>query len=59
MRALTSKHVVAIGGITRENAREVFAAGADSVAVISDFISSDIDDRLSEWSRVVKFSTAS
>ena len=59
LRALTSKHVVAIGGITRENAREVFAAGADSVAVISDFISSDIDDRLSEWLRVVKFSAAS
>lgn len=28
--------VVAIGGITVENARELFAAGADAVAVISD-----------------------
>ncbi len=34
-RALTEKPLVAIGGITRENAREVLAAGADSVAVIS------------------------
>jgi thiamine-phosphate pyrophosphorylase len=34
-RALTTKPVVAIGGITRENARSVIEAGADSVAVIS------------------------
>lgn len=34
-RALTSKPLVAIGGITRENARSVIEAGADSVAVIS------------------------
>lgn len=34
-RALTSKPLVAIGGITRENARSVMDAGADSVAVIS------------------------
>jgi thiamine-phosphate pyrophosphorylase len=34
-RALTSKPLVAIGGITRENARSVIDAGADSVAVIS------------------------
>jgi thiamine-phosphate pyrophosphorylase len=33
-RALTSKPIVAIGGITRENARSVMDAGADSVAVI-------------------------
>lgn len=33
-RALTRKPLVAIGGITRENARSVIAAGADSVAVI-------------------------
>lgn len=36
-RALTSKPLVAIGGITRENARSVMDAGADSVAVISGF----------------------
>ena len=34
-RSLTSKPLVAIGGITRENARSVIEAGADSVAVIS------------------------
>ena len=34
-RALTSLPLVAIGGITLENAAEVIAAGADSVAVIS------------------------
>jgi thiamine-phosphate pyrophosphorylase len=35
-RALTRKPLVAIGGITRANCREVIAAGADAVAVISD-----------------------
>ena len=34
-RRLTRKPLVAIGGITRENARSVIEAGADSVAVIS------------------------
>jgi thiamine-phosphate pyrophosphorylase len=33
-RALTRKPLVAIGGITRANARSVMEAGADSVAVI-------------------------
>jgi thiamine monophosphate synthase len=37
-RELTRKPLVAIGGITRANAREVIAAGADAVAVISDLI---------------------
>jgi thiamine-phosphate pyrophosphorylase len=37
-RMLTRKPLVAIGGITRENARSVIAAGADSVAVISGLI---------------------
>jgi len=36
LRKLTSKPVVAIGGITRENARQVLDAGADSVAMIGD-----------------------
>jgi thiamine-phosphate pyrophosphorylase len=35
-RLLTAKPLVAIGGITRANARSVIEAGADSVAVISD-----------------------
>lgn len=34
-RALTTKPIVAIGGITRENAQSVIEAGADSVALIS------------------------
>ncbi len=37
-RSLTSKPLVAIGGITRENCLSVIEAGADSVAVISDLI---------------------
>lgn len=37
-RELTRKPLVAIGGITRANAASVIAAGADSVAVISDLI---------------------
>jgi thiamine-phosphate pyrophosphorylase len=37
-RAITSKPLVAIGGITRENCRSVIDAGADSVAVISDLV---------------------
>jgi thiamine-phosphate pyrophosphorylase len=37
-RQLTSKPLVAIGGITRTNAASVIEAGADSVAVISDLL---------------------
>ena len=37
-KLLTDKPLVAIGGITRENCRSVFAAGADSIAVISDLL---------------------
>jgi thiamine-phosphate pyrophosphorylase len=37
-RTLTSKPIVAIGGIILERAVEVIAAGADSVAVISDIL---------------------
>jgi thiamine-phosphate pyrophosphorylase len=39
-RELTSKPLVAIGGITRENCRSVVEAGADAVAVISDLLGS-------------------
>ena len=38
VRDLTDKPIVAIGGIKLENAAEVIAAGADSVAVISDIL---------------------
>ena len=39
-RAATKKPLVAIGGVTRANAHSVLDAGADSVAVISDLLSS-------------------
>jgi len=38
VRKLTSKPIVAIGGITLERASQVIDAGADSVAVISDIL---------------------
>ncbi len=38
-RGVTSKPLVAIGGITRANARSVIEAGADSVAVIAELLS--------------------
>jgi thiamine-phosphate pyrophosphorylase len=38
VRKLTSKPIVAVGGIMLERAREVLDAGADSVAVISDIL---------------------
>jgi thiamine-phosphate pyrophosphorylase len=38
LRTLTQKPLVAIGGITRQLAPQVFEAGADSVAVIGDLI---------------------
>lgn len=40
-RSLTKKPLVAIGGITRANARSVIEAGADSVAVIGALFSAD------------------
>ena len=44
LRSLTQKPLVAIGGITRDLAPQVFEAGADSVAVISDLF-----PRPEEW----------
>ena len=38
VRRLTTKPLVAIGGITRANARAVIDAGADAVAVIGDLL---------------------
>jgi thiamine-phosphate pyrophosphorylase len=38
VRALTKKPLCAIGGVTLGNVKEVFAAKADSVAVISGFL---------------------
>jgi len=49
LRPLTRKPLVAIGGITRVNVRQVFEAGADSVAVISDLVSDDLPGCIAEW----------
>src|ERR1700677_69959 len=48
LRPLTQKPLVAIGGLTRELASEVFKAGADSVAVIGDLMP-DVRARAKEW----------
>ena len=49
-RRLTRKPLVAIGGITLESAAEVFRAGADSLAVISDLIAApDPAQRAAEY----------
>ena len=55
VRALTSKPIVAIGGITIDRAEEVFRAGADSVAVIRGLIcAEDPSDRAKEYLAVAK-----
>jgi thiamine-phosphate pyrophosphorylase len=51
-RQLTRKPLVAIGGITRSNARSVIDAGADSVAVISD-LSRDPRKSAEEFFRIL------
>jgi thiamine-phosphate pyrophosphorylase len=51
-RELTRKPLVAIGGITRANCREVIAAGADAVAVISD-LSRDPRKSAEEFFRIL------
>jgi thiamine-phosphate pyrophosphorylase len=38
VRPMTPKPIVAIGGITLENAEEVYRAGADSIAVIRELV---------------------
>ncbi len=53
-RGLVTKPLVAIGGITRENARDVLAAGADAVAVIGDLLPEPatafaLRQRMEEW----------
>ena len=49
IRALTNRPLVAIGGITLENAEEALAAGADSVAVISGFLPDLRSGNLRRW----------
>ncbi len=60
MRAELGLPVVAIGGITHENAAQVFAAGADAVAVISDlFEAPDIAMRARQFADISKPKKAS
>jgi thiamine-phosphate pyrophosphorylase len=58
-RHLTRKPLVAIGGITRENALAVWQAGADAVAVIGDLYpekgsKAGVRERMEEWLRLSK-----
>jgi thiamine-phosphate pyrophosphorylase len=42
--------LVAIGGIKLEHAKDIFAAGADSIAVVSDItLNADPDSRVRDW----------
>lgn len=59
LRPLATRPFVAIGGITRENARSVLDAGADSVAVIADLFpeSCTFDSlraRVEQWQQILK-----
>jgi len=51
LRSLTTRPLVAIGGITLANAVQAIAAGADSVAVIGDLFpaSGSVRGRVEEW----------
>ena len=51
LRPLAQVPLVAIGGITRENAVSVWSAGADSVAVVGDLYP-DVRKRAEEWIRL-------
>jgi thiamine-phosphate pyrophosphorylase len=58
IRALTQKPLVAIGGITRDNAFTCRNAGADSVAIIADLYPDlctkiTLRDRMSEWQKLM------
>jgi thiamine-phosphate pyrophosphorylase len=55
VRALTTKPLVAIGGITLENARQVLDAGASAVAVIRDLLAArDIEARARQFLAALK-----
>jgi thiamine-phosphate pyrophosphorylase len=58
-RKLTRRPLVAIGGITLENAPSVIAAGADSVAVIRDLVQApEVAQRAREFLRVCEEAAA-
>ena len=49
-KVLAKRPLVAIGGITLERAPDVFAAGADSIAVVTDIVAHpDPDGRTGDW----------
>jgi thiamine-phosphate pyrophosphorylase len=57
VRALTSKPLVAIGGITQDRAPACWNAGADSVAIIGGMMAqvrtrTALRDRMTEWRRL-------
>lgn len=59
LRALETRPLVAIGGITRENALAVLATGVDSVAVIGDLLPAECNfesmrTRMEQWQNLVK-----
>ena len=51
--AMRGRPVVAIGGITLGRAPEVLAAGASSVAIISDLLTADPEARVREFLRIL------
>jgi thiamine-phosphate diphosphorylase len=51
IRAAVNLPIVAIGGITEQNVTQVWQAGADSVAIISDI--SGADDIVSKARRII------
>jgi len=58
-RLLATRPLVAIGGITRETAAGVFAAGADTVAVIGDLLpetctGATLRRRMEEWQQLAQ-----
>jgi thiamine-phosphate pyrophosphorylase len=58
-RGLTDKPLVAIGGITPENALAVWAAGADSIAVIAGMLPENctaeaLYERMDAWQQLAK-----
>lgn len=57
LRPLTERPLAAIGGVTRGNAGEVLAAGANSLAVIGDLFPEDgnVRARVEEWLRLTTF----
>jgi thiamine-phosphate pyrophosphorylase len=59
LRQLTQRPLVAIGGITRDNALSVLEAGADSLAVIGDLLPEvctfeTLHARMGQWQQLVK-----